>query len=302
LAADHSGEFVAGGKKVPLLATPGVYQNPRLSPDGKRLSLIVTDGSNRDIWVYDIQRDAKQKLTSGGSTFADPIWSPDGRYILFGSLGSGFFWTRSDGASQPQALTQSKVLQVPWSFSREAKRVAYMEIGGNPQIWTMPIDDQDGQLKAGKPEQFFKSPSQELFPAFSPDGKWLAYSSDNSGKPEIEVRAFPPPASGQGGKWLISNSGGQFPLWSPNSHDLFYLAGNDIMAVSYSVKGDSFIADKPRVWAAKTGATWFDIAPDGKRAVVLTPVASPEAPKQEHEVVFLFNFFDELRRRVPLAK
>jgi serine/threonine-protein kinase len=295
-------QWLEGGKRRPLLATPGNYQNPRLSPDGKRLSLIITEGSSRDIWVYDIQRDAKQKLTSGVGTSADPIWSPDGRYIVFGSLGSGIFWTRADGASQPQPLTQSKALQVPWSFSPDAKRVAYMEIGGSPQIWTIPMEEKDGQLKAGKPEQFLKSQSQELFPAFSPDGKWLAYSSDNSGKPEIEVRAFPPPASGQGGKWLVSNSGGQFPLWSRTSQELFYLSGDDIMAVSYSVKGDSFIADKPRVWAAKTAATWLDLAPDGKRAVVLTPVAAPETPKQEHEIAFLENFFDELRRRVPLGK
>jgi hypothetical protein len=165
------------------------------------------------------------------------------------------------------------------------------------------IDDQGGQLKAGKAEQFFNSQVDALLPMFSPDGKWLAYATGSPDTGQIEVRAFPPPASGQGGKWLISNSAlGRLGIsWSRTSQDLLYLAGDQIMAVSYTVKDDSFQASKPRLWA-KTAATAFDLAPDGKRALVSVPVAAPEAPKPDHEIVFLENFFDELRRRVPLAK
>ena len=95
-------------------------------------------------------------------------------------------------------------------------------------------------------------PKMILEPVFSPDGR-CAYRTNNSGRSEIEVRAFPPPASGQGGKWQLSNGGGQEPVWSRTSHELFYMAGGQIMAVSYTVKGDSFEADKPRVWADKAG-------------------------------------------------
>ena len=119
------------------------------------------------------------------------------------------------------------------------------------------------------------------------------------------MRPFPPPASGQGGKWQVSNSGGLDPVWSRTGHELFYSAGDQgdqIMVASYTVKGDVFEADKPRVWADKAGGTWFDLAPDGKRVAVLTRVAAPEGPRQEHEVVFLENFADELRRKVPLGK
>jgi hypothetical protein len=115
----------------------------------------------------------------------------------------------------------------------------------------------------------------------------------------VYVRAFPLPASGQGGKWQISNSGGDSPAWSRNGRGLLYRAGNQLMAVSYSVNGDSLVPEKPRVWIDKLGGTDYDLASDGKRVAVLTPVDTPEAPQAEHEVTILFNFFDELRRRVP---
>ena len=117
------------------------------------------------------------------------------------------------------------------------------------------------------------------------------------------MRAFPGPPSGQGGRWQVSNNGGTTPLWSRNGRELLYQAGDQVLSVAYTVSGDSFVAEKPRVFAAKlSGSTGFDLAPDGKRLVVATPVVTPNAPAQEHTVVFVQNFFDELRRRVPIGK
>jgi Tol biopolymer transport system component len=167
----------------------------------------------------------------------------------------------------------------------------------------VPFEDAGGHLKAGNPEQFLKSSFNDVFPAFSPDGRWLSYRTNESGGSEVFVRAFPPPSSGQGGRWQISNTGGDFPHWSRNGHDLLYQSGDQIMAASYTVKGDTFVAEKPRLWLAKLGGTMWDLAPDGKRVLVLKPVESADgAPKQEHEVVFIENFFDELRRKVPAGK
>jgi len=106
-----------------------------LSPDGKRLAVVlVVEGSGQDIWIYDPQRDAMTRLTFGGGSYSDPIWSPDGRYIVFGSLtGPGMFWTRADGAGQPQPLTQSKNEQIAVSFSLDGKRLAYLERAGRGQ-------------------------------------------------------------------------------------------------------------------------------------------------------------------------
>jgi WD40 repeat protein len=289
------------GRKDSLQAKPRVYGFPRLSPDGKRIALTVIEGGSQDVWVYDPQRDAMTRLTFGGGLYSYPSWSPDGQYVVFSSAGRGVFQARADGASQPHALTQSKGDQYPGSFTPYGKRLAYVEPAGNPQIWTVPVEDQGGQLKAGKPEPFLKSSFNDSFPVFSPDGRWLAYQSRESGTSDVYVRAFPPPSSGLGGKWQISSSGGTELRWSRNGHELVYRSGDQIMATSYTVKGDTFVAEKPRVWIAKLGGTQWDLAPDGKRVAVLTPVETADAPKQEHEVVFLQNFFDELRRRVPVG-
>jgi hypothetical protein len=157
-------------------------------------------------------------------------------------------------------------------------------------------------LKAGKPEQI-PSKSGELNPAISPDGRWMAYESshsDSSGDGGLFVRAFPP-SSREGGKWQISNAGG-WAHWSWTGHDLVYQSGDQMMAASYTVKGDTFVAAKPRVWIAKLGGRVWGLSPDGKRVAVATPAGSAEALKPEHTVVFLENFFDELRRRVPIGK
>jgi serine/threonine-protein kinase len=292
----------ATGKKEPLRSKSSLYQYPSVSPDGKRLALTDNAGGGFDVWVYEPLRDAMTRLTFGGGGNRFPVWSPDGQYIVFERIGNGLFWTRTDGASQPQALTTGKDLYVPWSFSPDGKRLAYVNFEGSPQVWTVPLEEQNGQLKSGKPEQFLKSGFSDLAPAFSPDGRWLAYQSNESGKNEVYVRAFPHAASRQGGKWQVSNDGGVAPRWSRNGHELMYRSGDQIIAASYTAKGDTFVAEKPRVWIAKLGGTEWDLAPDGKRVAVLTPVESGEAPKQDHEVVFLQNFFDELRRRVPLGK
>jgi serine/threonine-protein kinase len=289
------------GKKEPLRVKPGDYRGLSLSPDGKRVALTITEGGSSDVWVYDPQRDAITRLTLGGGANVLPSWSPDGQYIVFGRLTGGIFQARADGAGQPQTLTEGKLTQAPFGFTPDGKRLAYIELAPNAQVqvWTVPLEEQGGQLKAGKPEQFLKSNFTDAAPSFSPDGRWLAYQSNESGKFEVYVRAFPAPSSGQGGKWQISNNGGAAPRWSRSGHELVYQAGDQIMAVSYSVKGDTFVPEKPRVWIAKLGGTQWDLAPDGKRVVVLTPAETAEATKQEHEVVFLLNFFDELRRRAP---
>ena len=170
---------------------------------------------------------------------------------------------------------------------------------GNPfQIWIVPLENTAGQLKAGTPEPFFKDAFSNDLPAFSPDGKWLAYVSNSSGSYEVYVRAFPD----NGSLWKISNNGGGYPIWSRNGHDLLYQSGDQEMAVSYSVNGNTFAQEKPRVWLAKVGGRVTDLSLDGKRLVVVTPVGSTGAPKVEHEVVLLQNFSDELRRRVPSEK
>jgi serine/threonine-protein kinase len=297
----------ASGKTQPLLAKPGVYGRPSLSPDGQRLALEVSERFSPDIWVYDWPRDTMTRVTFNGNA-ESPVWSPDGRFIVFWARGAGLSLTRSDGAGQPQSLTQSKNQQYPFSFTPDGKRLAFQEqLGTRSDVWTVPLDGDGEGLRAGKPEAFLQTPADERDPAFSPDGRWLAYASDQSGTLQTYVRPFPD----TGGKWQISSGGGAYPMWSSSGRELFFeTLDNHIFAAAYTVKGDAFVADKPRMWSetpiAGTGAVNpgknVGLAPDGKRIVALMPTATGDAQQVKNHVVILLNFFDELRRRAPVGK
>ena len=157
--------------------------------------------------------------------------------------------------------------------------------------------------KPGKPELFLRTPFNEYVPAFSPDGRWIAYRSDESGINEIYVRPFP---VGEG-KWQVSTGGGLYGIWSNNGREFFYeTLDNRIRVADYTANGDSFVPGKPRVWSDRQiyfpSVTNLALAPDGKRFAVL---AAPEAAGGEKGPVratFLLNFFDELRRQLPSAR
>ena len=294
----------SAGKLQPLLAKPGAYTTPRLSPDGRRLALTVREGSNGDIWVYEPQRDTMTRLTFNGSS-QNPAWSPDGRYIAYEGNG-GMFWTRSDGAAMEQPLTHSNSRQIPYSFTPDGSRLAFFAptpTTGGSALMTVPVKTTGDGLSAGMPEPFLVGGGFR-HPALSPDGHWIAYSSRESGSYEIYVRAFPD----KGGRLQISNSGGVHPAWSRNGHQLFYRnAENRLMAAAYTVKGDSFFPDKPRLWAQQQipepgfNGTTYDVGPDGRVAAVIQ-VEAAEGDQAQNRLIFLENFVDELRRRVPVNK
>ncbi len=163
-------------------------------------------------------------------------------------------------------------------------------------------EDGAGGLKPGEPTPFLRTPFGEEWPAFSPDGRWLAYMSDESGRPEVYVRPFP----GPGGKWQISTTGGEMPTWSENGGELFYrTADSRIMVVTYLIEGDSFRAGRPRLWSEgqftdRGVARNFDLHPDGKRFAVLKATEESEQTRLT-QVIFVLNWFDEVRRRVASA-
>ncbi len=181
---------------VPLIAAAGAYYNPMFSPDGKRLALVV-ETQGMDIFVYEIARGAMTRLTSNGSSDR-PVWTPDGSRIAHSSKG-GLWWVRSDGAAEPELLAGSTIPMVPWSFSPDGRRLAYFEVSPDTSydLGILPIDLSDvNHPKAGKPQPFLHTPKAEACPVFSPDGQWIAYASNESGRNEIYVR----PASAAPGK------------------------------------------------------------------------------------------------------
>jgi eukaryotic-like serine/threonine-protein kinase len=163
----------------------------------------------------------------------------------------------------------------------------------------VPVESDSTGLRVGRPQVFLQTPADERYPSFSPDGRWLVYASNESGAFQVYVRAFPD----RGGKWQISNSGGVQPLWSWNGRELLFRAlDNRIMVATYTAKGDSFMTDKPRVWSETRLANTsfnpnYDLAPDGKRIAAIMPAEAPEDQKAQNHVIFLQNFFDEVRRR-----
>jgi Tol biopolymer transport system component len=287
------------GHTRPLLPVPGNYLSPTLSPDGSRLALT----SAGDIWVYELGRGSMTRLTFGGG-YGNPLWTADGHYVAFRAA-RGMLWTRADGTGQPQPLTQSHNQQMPWSFTADGKRLAFVELTSvtGADIWTVSVDSGGSGLRAGNPEVFLQTPFNERTPMFSPDGRWLAYTSDESGVSRVYVQAFPD----KHGKRQISGDGGSYPAWPRDGHELFFWqfgAQNQLMVAPYKAHGDSFLPDKPRVWAEKALANFsttrsYDPAPDGKQIVALTPAETPQEPHER--VIFLLNFFDELRRRAPLS-
>jgi serine/threonine-protein kinase len=296
------------GKVQALLPKAGPYLRPRLSPNGERLAMETgTAWSGGDIGIYDSQRKSITPLSSARGKY--PIWSPDGQYILFSDARrGGISWTRADGSGNPQPVTESKNLQYPYSFTAHGKRLAFMESNNDTawDLWTVPVESDSAELRVvGKPEVLLQTQSDERHPVFSPDGRWLAYSSSASGgRLEIFVQPYPD-ASTPGRRVPISSGGGVYPIWSPNGKELFFRTlDNRVMVAAYKVQNNSFVVENPRVWSEKRlsggGATVgnYDLAPDGKRIVAILP-ADPEADTSSHHVTFVMNFIDEVRRRLP---
>ena len=294
----------AAGKPTPLLPQPGSYGTPRLSPDGKKLAYTAAGAKGNDVWVYELDRDTPTQLTFTAPGGQELAWAADSKHLVYGD-GSAMWWIRADGSGQPVQLVEKMANPRPGSFaplSANEARLAFAPSTGLPDIWTLPIDLSDPERpKPGKAEPFLMEPQVvEVDPVFSPDGKFLAYASNESGAEEVFVRPFP----GPGGKWKISTAGGKFPAFSRGSHELFFLGGDDrIMVVSYSTTGDSFTAGRPRVWSPlqirRNGVIQsFDISADGKRAVIFPRPVAQEGSGNLH-ATFLLNFFDEVRRRIP---
>ncbi len=298
----------ARGTTTPLLSKPTSWGSPRFSPDGRKLVVDIIDGSS-DIWVYDLDRASLDRVTFERETVdAEPVWTPDSQRVVFRSTRdnaavSNLYWKRADNTGAVQRLTTSDNNQFPGAWHPSGKYFAFHQQSArsNADIWILPMEgDEKSGWKPGTPTVFLNTTATEGEPVFSPDGRWLAYTSNENGPIEVYVRPFP----GPGGPWQVSSGGGLTPVWSRTKNELLYGTLNQqIMVASYRVEGDSFQRDEPRVWSETRFATRrrrsFDLHPDGNR-VVLAPEAQPHALVKQDRIVFVFNFFDELRRRVPV--
>lgn len=246
------------GKLYPLLDTLRSYAAATLSPDGQKLAINI-NAANDDIWIYHLTRGTLTRLTFGGGNNDLAIWSPDGRYVMYQSekgRSPNIFRKLWDGSGGEERLTTSPNAQIPTSCSPDGKLLAFSESG---DIWILPLDNER------KPWPFIQSPAIEGNAVFSPDGRWVAYNSNESGKFEVYVVPFPR----RDGKWQVSNGGGFAPLWSGSGRELLFSNGAALMAVDISPDA-SFDYSVPRklcdMPASVAGV--FDAARDGQRFVV----------------------------------
>jgi serine/threonine-protein kinase len=292
------------GTVTPLLATPVNWSNLQFSPDGQRLAMDI-DSGRADVFLYQLARNTLTRLTLDAAPNARPIWAPDGRRIVYRSNRDGgvgnLYWQRADGDGAVQRLTHSPNVQTPTSWHPSGKFLAFSEIHAQTtgDIMILPVDgDEASGWKPGTPTAFLASPAVEANAMFSPDGKWIAYQSNESGRFEVYVRPFP----GPGDRWQISTDGGGPPVWAPTRPELFYPAPNNrLMVVSYVIDGDAFKNERPRVWSdrplqIRPGLS-FALHPDGNRFALAA--ASETAGATPDRLVFISDFFDELRRLAP---
>jgi serine/threonine-protein kinase len=282
------------GSAEPLKAPAKAYEHPRISPEGKRVVLGIT-GDSPNIFLYDIAANSLKQITTEANN-AIPIWTRDGKRIVYRSTKAGpwnVFWKNADGSGNAEQLTNSQYLTEPTSFSPDGKLLAFSEQNTvtRRDIWVVAIEGDR------KPMPLIKTPADESVPRFSPDGRWIAYVSDESSRPEVYVQAYPP--SGQ--KWQISASGGREPVWSPSGSELFYREGNKMM-VSDIKSIPSFAAAKPRLLfegnyeGPLASRPNFDISPDGRRFLMLQAIDHGQSTT---EIKIVPNWIEEVRRRAP---
>jgi serine/threonine-protein kinase len=290
------------GREAPIKAPPRAYTYPRLSPDGARVAF--NDGM--DIWIWDVARETLTRFTFDPGMNQYPVWTPDGRRLLFRSGRSGppnLFSQAADGTGAVERLTESPNEQAPYSVSPDGNRLVFREdvraTGQDLKVLTL-----QGDRRA---EPLVQTAFNERNAEISPDGRWLAYQSNESGQEEIYVRPFPDANSG---RWQISTSGGRVPLWARSGKELFYVAPDGaVLGVRVEVAGGaSFRAGTPaklvegRYYtgsAAGTPGRTYDVSLDGQRFLMIKVAVSIDAASVPREIVVAQNWFEELKRLVP---
>jgi Tol biopolymer transport system component len=269
---------------------------PRLSPDDTAVVVTLTEGDSTDVWMSEVARGSMSRLTFEGNNGA-AIWSPDGRSIAFSSDREGAFnlYLKPVDASIPERrLTSSDNAQFPCSWSPDGERLLFSEIdpGNQLDVWVFHLD-------SGKSEPFLRTPFNESAAVVSPDGRFVAYVSDETGRDEVYVRAFP----GPGGKWPISTGGGREPVWKDDGSELFYRDEDWLLSVPVVTRPD-FSAGTPRpLFEApydEAGAPYasYDVSRDGERFIM---VRSGEAHDVSRLIVVL-DWFSELDAKLPRSR
>jgi serine/threonine protein kinase len=285
------------GIEEPVMDLQYPFLNPRLSADGRKIA-YGTYGSEWQIWVYDLSTGTNSRLTDEG--FAEyPIWTPDGKRLVFGWSKSGpanLYWQSSDGSSAMERLTTSEYMQWAGSWSPDGKTVALVEVHQDAGQDIAMLD-----VGSGRVTPFLNSPFVEIFPEISPDGRWIAYTSNESKRNEVYVQPFP----GPGTKVPVSAEGGEQPLWARNGKQLFFRWEDQVWVVDVRTNG-AFTASKPRLLLKHPGyyishpIRSYDLSLDSQRFLMMK--LEQRTPTPVTEMILVQNWFEELKRLLPSGK
>jgi serine/threonine-protein kinase len=292
-----------GGEQT-IAAPPRAYRYPRLSPDGTKIAMDIDD-EERDIWTWDLARGQLMRLTFGPALDYYPVWTPDGRSLLYsegwaapGGIAGDIFRKAADNTGSVERLTHSATIKFASALSPDGHWLVYREdILGDTNLFLVALDG------TGQPQPLFPSKFAEANAEISADGRWIAYQSDESGKDEVYVRPFPAVESS---RWQISSGGGTHPMWSRNGREILFAGPGGVMLVVVAVAptppGSPFSFGGPQPLFAlapyyrSVGRT-IDISPDGQHFLA---IKQQEARKQQDTLVVVSHWFDELKARVPI--
>jgi Tol biopolymer transport system component len=289
--------FDREGRRLSTAGPPGVYaRDLALSPDGARVAVTRSDPqqNNVDIWLLDLARSIPSRFTFHLSEDSNSVWAPDGSRIVFSSARDGpydLYQKASSGAGNEEALLKSDQTKYAHDWSRNGEFIVYSVVDPktNLDLWVLPTSGDR------KPVPFLQTEFDETQAQFSPDGRWLAYVSNESGRYRVYVQPFP----ASGGKWQVSSDEGAQPRWRPDGKELFYISpDNKLMSVEVKTapKFESAVAKvlfQTRIFGSYFSSVWhrYAVAPDGRRFLIITPVEEASEP-----ITVVMNWRDGLKR------
>jgi serine/threonine protein kinase len=278
------------GRSVNLPAPPHPYAGPKVSPDGRRIAVVLATGGAYDIWIYDIARNTLTRITFGGSN-RTPVWSPDSKRVAYWSGDKeSIFSSSADGSGTPEILfTTSRHRYFVDAWSRDGRFLILDSQSGGANYTDIVLLSLDNNRTL---QPFIDDQFDTRLADLSPDGRWIAYVSNESGIYQVYVQPFP----GHGGKWQVSAEGGTEPHWSPDGHKLYYRNRGELYVVSVGTQA-SFTVSRPQVLLDRyrplindTGIT-FDATTDGQHIVTTLPVSGDSLQR----VAIVLNWGEELK-------